>query len=196
MHRLGQPHTFLAAARSHTSRRVWSFWQRSPEKDWRFPCKLPKRAPISPHASREPYGAFGVFRAALQQRLAFSIQALQRWPRKLQTHRMSPATAHDGLGHAAQRQDAGTGGRGCHRDPRTHTITRHAPQGKRSDWCVTRRSTCAVERVLPQHPALVLHGRFAHCPGRKPPFWAGKRPARPYKSGVQNRFTVGNAKAA
>jgi hypothetical protein len=41
--------------------------------------------PISPHTS---HGAFGVFRAALQERLAFSIQALQRWPRKIQTHRM------------------------------------------------------------------------------------------------------------
>ena len=28
---------------------------------------------------------------------------------------------------------------------------------------------------------LALHGQ--HCPGRKPPFWDVKRPARPYKSG-------------
>jgi hypothetical protein len=29
----------------------------------------------------------------------------------------------------------------------------------------------------------------AHCPRRKPPFSAVKRPARPYKSPIQNRFT-------
>jgi hypothetical protein len=34
------------------------------------------------------------------------------------------------------------------------------------------------------------------CPGRKPPFWAVKCPAHPYKSGIQNRFTVENAKGA
>jgi hypothetical protein len=33
-----------------------------------------------------------------------------------------------------------------------------------------------------------------YCPGRKPPFSAVKRPARPYKSATQTRFTVGNAK--
>ena len=32
------------------------------------------------------------------------------------------------------------------------------------------------------------------CPGRKPPFSAVARPARLYKSTIQNRFTVGNAK--
>ena len=26
------------------------------------------------------------------------------------------------------------------------------------------------------------------CPGRKPPFWAVKCPARPYKSAIQNGF--------
>jgi hypothetical protein len=35
-----------------------------------------------------------------------------------------------------------------------------------------------------------------HCPGRKPPFWAIKHPARPYKGAIQNRFTVGNNKGA
>ena len=28
-----------------------------------------------------------------------------------------------------------------------------------------------------------------HCPGRKPPYLAFKRPARPYKSPIQNLFT-------
>jgi hypothetical protein len=27
------------------------------------------------------------------------------------------------------------------------------------------------------------------CPGRKPPFSAAKRPARPYKNAIQNRIT-------
>jgi hypothetical protein len=27
------------------------------------------------------------------------------------------------------------------------------------------------------------------CPGRKPPFLVFKRPARPYKNAIQNRFT-------
>jgi hypothetical protein len=35
-----------------------------------------------------------------------------------------------------------------------------------------------------------------HCPGRKPPFWAVKRPARPYKSPTQNGFAQGDAKGA
>jgi hypothetical protein len=39
-------------------------------------------------------------------------------------------------------------------------------------------------------------GLRLHCPGRKPPFLAVKRPARPYKSAIQNRFTVENAKGA
>ena len=31
------------------------------------------------------------------------------------------------------------------------------------------------------------YGRNCHfCPGREPPFWAFKRPARPYKSAIQN----------
>jgi hypothetical protein len=33
-------------------------------------------------------------------------------------------------------------------------------------------------------------------PDRKLPFWAVKRSATPYKSAIQNRFTMENAKAA
>ncbi len=33
-----------------------------------------------------------------------------------------------------------------------------------------------------------------HCPGRKPPFLAVKRPARPYKSPIQNGLSQENAK--
>jgi hypothetical protein len=32
------------------------------------------------------------------------------------------------------------------------------------------------------------------CPNRKPPFLAVKRPARPYKSAIESRFTMENAK--
>ena len=32
------------------------------------------------------------------------------------------------------------------------------------------------------------------CPGPKPPFLAVKRPARPHKSAIENRFAMGNAK--
>jgi hypothetical protein len=35
-----------------------------------------------------------------------------------------------------------------------------------------------------------------YCPGRKPPIWAVTRPARPYKSDIQNRFTIENVKGA
>ena len=34
------------------------------------------------------------------------------------------------------------------------------------------------------------------CPGQKPPFWAVKHPARPYRSAIENRCTSGNAEAA
>jgi hypothetical protein len=35
-----------------------------------------------------------------------------------------------------------------------------------------------------------------HCPGRKTPcLRCGKRPARPYKTATENRFTVENVKA-
>jgi hypothetical protein len=33
------------------------------------------------------------------------------------------------------------------------------------------------------------------CPGREPAFLAVERPARPYKSPIQNRFTSENARA-
>ena len=35
-----------------------------------------------------------------------------------------------------------------------------------------------------------------HCPGRKPPFWAVKRPARPSKRAIESRSAVGNATGA
>ena len=35
-----------------------------------------------------------------------------------------------------------------------------------------------------------------HCPGRTPPFWAVKRPARPHKSAMENRFAQENAQGA
>jgi hypothetical protein len=35
-----------------------------------------------------------------------------------------------------------------------------------------------------------------HCPGRKPPFWAAKRPVLPHKTAIESAFTVENAQAA
>jgi hypothetical protein len=37
---------------------------------------------------------------------------------------------------------------------------------------------------------------FGYCPGWKMSFLVVKRPARPYKSAIQNRFTMVNAKGA
>ena len=44
----------------------------------------------------------------------------------------------------------------------------------------------AVQGDLPLGGVVEAHH---HCPGRKPAFLVFKRPARPYKSPIQNRFT-------
>ena len=41
------------------------------------------------------------------------------------------------------------------------------------------------ERVV----ALLVAGEEGDCPGRKPPFLVFNRPARPYKSSIQNGFS-------
>jgi hypothetical protein len=47
-----------------------------------------------------------------------------------------------------------------------------------------------VVPTRPLHAAgTYFSGNFRHCPGRKPPFLVVKRPARPYKSAIENRFT-------
>jgi hypothetical protein len=62
------------------------------------------------------------------------------------------------------------------------------------DARATRRG---VGRGAPQDVRAAVQRRaVGNCPGRKPPFFAVKRPARPYKTAIENRFTVGNAKAA
>jgi hypothetical protein len=48
------------------------------------------------------------------------------------------------------------------------------------------------ERAVPSGRPLAL---ALACAGRKPPIWAVKRPARPYKTAMRNRFTMGNAQA-
>ena len=40
------------------------------------------------------------------------------------------------------------------------------------------------------------HCLARHCPGQHPPFLAVKRLVYPYKSAIQNRFTMGNTKGA
>ena len=44
--------------------------------------------------------------------------------------------------------------------------------------------------------AAVLEHAVDHFPGQKPPFSAVKRPARPYKSPIQNEFLMGNVNTA
>jgi hypothetical protein len=50
------------------------------------------------------------------------------------------------------------------------------------------------------HPELAepvaVVAREDDCPDRNPPFLAVKRAARPYKTGIENRFTMENAKGA
>jgi hypothetical protein len=57
-----------------------------------------------------------------------------------------------------------------------------------------------VPQRAPRRPAEVAGGgllrRAPHCPGGMPPFWAVKRPARPYKRAIEGGFTAGNAKSA
>ena len=45
--------------------------------------------------------------------------------------------------------------------------------------------TDSIPRAEPTHVTVI-------CPGRKPPFLAVKHPARPYKSTIERRVTVGN----
>jgi hypothetical protein len=41
--------------------------------------------------------------------------------------------------------------------------------------------------------ACTTPGAKGFCPGRKPPCLVVRRPARPYKSSIQNRFTAENS---
>jgi hypothetical protein len=47
----------------------------------------------------------------------------------------------------------------------------------------------SVSRPSGERLEVGLPGLARHCPGRNPPFLAVKRPARPYKSPIQTRFT-------
>ena len=54
-----------------------------------------------------------------------------------------------------------------------------------------------VRAGVEDHVGLLHAGEVVvRCVGRKPPFLAIKHPARPYKSAIQNRFTVKNANDA
>ena len=57
------------------------------------------------------------------------------------------------------------------------------------DVCRSKHCRSNVQAAPPRKPRTA---RGAHrpplCPGRKPPFSAAKRPARPYKSPIQNGF--------
>ena len=53
--------------------------------------------------------------------------------------------------------------------------------------------TCAPQVQCP----VVMHGSHRpHCPGRKPPLWDVKRPARPYKSATRKRLHYGKRERA
>jgi hypothetical protein len=68
------------------------------------------------------------------------------------------------------------------------TLTRHTEASPRgSAACTTAPAAATVDE----------RSSSCGCPGRQSPSWAGKRPARPYKTNViQNRITVGNAERA
>jgi hypothetical protein len=56
-----------------------------------------------------------------------------------------------------------------------------------ASWNASRNVRWDALRLL--HPARPGTEAFHHCPGRKPLFLAVKRPARPYKSAIETRFT-------
>jgi hypothetical protein len=53
----------------------------------------------------------------------------------------------------------------------------------------------ALVRPLLEHRLRDRHA-VGHCPGRRPPCFTAKRPARPCESAIENRFTAENATAA
>jgi hypothetical protein len=81
-----------------------------------------------------------------------------------------------------------------------HTRERHtSTHGDAAQADCTQRSTRAhTHRAHIRRVGCTAKGRrrTCHCPGRKPPFSAVKRPARPYKSAIQNGFPLENANGA
>ena len=63
-------------------------------------------------------------------------------------------------------------------DDREQAALHDLPRDRRH---VRRQHVEHVERVHARSRRVL-----ALCPGRKPPFWAAKRPARAYKSAIQN----------
>ena len=66
------------------------------------------------------------------------------------------------------------------------------PQRRRP---VLQRAAVRAHRGV-HHLLVSLQRLRGVYPGRTSPFWAVKRPVRPYKSAIQNQFTTENAKAA
>ena len=71
--------------------------------------------------------------------------------------------------------------------PQRAVVAKRVDIRKHRDELLARCSVHAAVRY--GHAELV-------CPNRKPPVWAVKRPARPYKSTTQTRFTTEDAKGA
>jgi hypothetical protein len=79
------------------------------------------------------------------------------------------------------------------------TLSQHAPPysprtkpplNKEIEGSQTEEYTVADPALVPA----VGHRVLINCPGRKPPKSAVKRPARPYKSPIEDRFAMENAK--
>ena len=87
--------------------------------------------------------------------------------------------------------------RGTHHRPMQHAsvLAPHRTFGSRKSSAQPQQTASTNGAA----PCGAIHGSSAasrltasvtaNCPGRKPPFWAIKRPARPYKSHIQNVFS-------
>jgi hypothetical protein len=98
-------------------------------------------------------------------------------PRASAAFELSPSQTPDPPGRPASSAARGTG----------------RPRTCRCRTCPWRRRLCRPRRSSTPRWSRTA---AASLPGRKPPFWAVKRPARPYKIAIQNRFTMENAEGA
>jgi len=81
------------------------------------------------------------------------------------------------------------------------TVNRHRQQTKHVRGLATGQAAGGGnERTSSGSTTAQRMASLIHCPGRTPPFWAVKRPARPHNNAIQQRhtkpITVGNAKCA
>jgi hypothetical protein len=109
-----------------------------------------------------------------------------------------PARRHDLLPSCCRCSAAGShrwpAAPNCASPPRRRHTTLARRHDKLPSCC---RCSAAAGHERPAVEA-VVGGRALHldCPGRKPQFLAVKRPARPYKSAIENRFTMERAQVS